>query len=249
LFSATDGAGSCEPCKGGTTSPDGANSCKIAVCTKELEYYDVAKAKCVTATDGMEAFEFSTLKSMALTDGHWRTKSTSSDIYPCPQTGACIGAKRPADGLLAMDNVTHGFSCRDGHTGPLCTICVEEYFLDASGTTCKKCADANIMEPGILVTALGILFLFVLGICNCMRRKPAADDTEDRERAIVAAPEAPAVGPAQTSQLAPHQRRALIARRAAQIKQAKKAHRVWADGGRKGKMFVAKLCWHTTRRI
>ena len=219
-FSATPGAGSCLSCPGGTTSEAAATTCDIALCRAEVEYYDSSQKQCVPAKEGMNAYEFSKLRSMSLDNGYWRTKATSAAVLECPQEGACIGDTPPANGLLAMENSTLGYSCRDGHTGPLCSVCLKDYYLDVAGQQCTKCGSQTL--SGIIGYALvGAFIMIVVAAAsyNWYRNHAHKEDAIVREAAA-----ADAVFQAHGT-----------------IGRAQKLARFWPDLSRKLKLLIAKL--------
>jgi len=65
-----------------------------------------------------------------LEDGYWRSSFSSTDVRSCKIEGACSGVN---------SNITGNY-CREGHTGPHCSVCLEGYGASVSGL-CEECEE------------------------------------------------------------------------------------------------------------
>ena len=79
----------------------------------------------------------SSVAELPLTAGHWRSTTSSAEVYTCPQKAACLGSSANAttrrrllanDTLVADDGgetvtVAGDASCAKGHVGPRCEVC------------------------------------------------------------------------------------------------------------------------------
>jgi hypothetical protein len=76
---------------------------------------------------------------------------------------ACLG------GEIAGDT-----SCADGHTGPVCDLCVQDPpYFGGRGTPCQLCSDAGDPETTIIAYAIGgavILIAILVAMAVCKRR-------------------------------------------------------------------------------
>lgn len=69
-----------------------------------------------------------------LNEGFWRASNTSSKIYQCISKGSCLG------GFVA--NETIPVKCKEGHTGPLCSVCTfyhDAKYMRQGIDGCNKC--------------------------------------------------------------------------------------------------------------
>ena len=126
------GVASCSRCedtlKGAVTERPGSTFVSSCICPPRT--YDDGKGSCAPIEEGMSAdLSGMTLASLALEGGFWRIDATSSDVRPCITPDACVGGN---------DTST---VCRDGHTGPYCALCVDNYNLDPF-MLCKKCSES-----------------------------------------------------------------------------------------------------------
>ena len=67
-------------------------------------------------------------------EGFWRSSNTSENIYQCISKKSCKG------GFLENEDVP--VECKEGHTGPICSVCsfVEGNKYMRQGTDgCAKC--------------------------------------------------------------------------------------------------------------
>ena len=71
-----------------------------------------------------------TLNTLTLKDGFWRSSAKSDNIVKCEITASCTHAS-PSD------------NCTIGHTGPICSVCMEGFNKDAVGV-CKPCSSAGV---------------------------------------------------------------------------------------------------------
>jgi len=103
----------------------------------------------------MDCEAVSSLEDAILEDGYWRTGADSAIVVKCVHgVKACKSGAPPARRLLIADGseaahdartlaatsfvVGAGFYCAEGHEGPLCAVCSEDYFLDAGAGKCEN---------------------------------------------------------------------------------------------------------------
>ena len=145
------GVTSCTRCedtlKGSITENPGSTSSSSCICP--VATYDNGEGKCIEIVEGIRNdVEGLTLEALTLFPGWWRTSNTSDDVRECLIPEACLGG-----------NSTN--LCREGHTGPYCNICVENYNLDPFGL-CKECAYSTTDLVLTIVAAFSVVILFFL---------------------------------------------------------------------------------------
>ena len=87
-----------------------------------------AKGECSTCVNGALCVDPGTkVQTMAVKAGYYRFTSDSEQIYVCP-TGDCKGGNQTGDGM-----------CREGSHGPLCSLCIDDYFLREATNRCEPC--------------------------------------------------------------------------------------------------------------
>jgi uncharacterized membrane protein len=97
------------------------------------------------------------LNTLTLEEGFWRTDATSSDVRSCVTPEACVGGN---------DTDT---TCRDGHTGPYCALCVDEYNLDPF-MLCQKCSSSkrDLIFTAVVVVLVVLTFF---GLNHFVKKK------------------------------------------------------------------------------
>jgi hypothetical protein len=98
------------------------------------------KAKVVDATSCTECLSkgsvvFCQGANIVLKEGYWRRHPDSEAILPClDAVDGCAGG-----------NITGDPSCREGHEGPLCSVCSEAHYL--SDARCVACRESDRLAP------------------------------------------------------------------------------------------------------
>jgi hypothetical protein len=104
-----------------------------------------------------------TLDTIPVVRGHWRQNPRAQYVRMCDLEEACLG------GEIAGDT-----SCADGHTGPVCDLCVQDpLHFGGRGTPCQLCSDAGDPVVTVTVYAIGgavILIAIVAAMAVCKRR-------------------------------------------------------------------------------
>ncbi|CAM9623221.1 unnamed protein product [Scytosiphon promiscuus] len=86
-----------------------------------------------------------TIESLDLSQGYWRSSSTSTVIRECYETESCTGGSEEY--------------CKIGYSGPFCAVCADGYAA-GSGYTCSKCTGARAMVTvgvGIVLSTVGVI--------------------------------------------------------------------------------------------
>jgi len=104
-----------------------------------------------------------TLDTIPVMPGHWRQNPRALYVRKCDLEEACLGAELAGD-----------VSCADGHTGPLCDLCVKDpLHFGGRGSPCQSCSDAgNPMETitFYIIGGVVVLLAVVLATAICKRR-------------------------------------------------------------------------------
>jgi len=139
----------CQACPSIYYSSEGSFECTSCL---ESYYYDNADGECYTCPEGSscDVDGTSTIDTLDLDPGHWRTSSTATFLYNCPLDHACIGGTDSSD------------YCENGYTGPLCALCASDYYFDIDQGGCRLCTSENSTVSANLVVFICILFCFVL---------------------------------------------------------------------------------------
>jgi hypothetical protein len=171
-----------------TTEQEGANSISQCVCEVGT-FASLTRAEMMQATNdssrvAADAFECRscvsiqanayaemtnctapgvTLDTIPVVQGHWRQNPRAQYVRMCDLKEACLG------GEIAGDT-----SCADGHTGPMCDLCVQDPpYFGGRGKPCQLCSDAGDPETTIIAYAIGgavILIAIVAAMAVCKRR-------------------------------------------------------------------------------
>ena len=66
----------------------------------------------------------STIAELKLKPGWWRLSPDSAEVYLCERYGACDGTRTDDGNATAtLRSGIDGLGCREGHRGPLCSVC------------------------------------------------------------------------------------------------------------------------------
>jgi len=144
------GVTSCSRCEdtlaGAITATLGSIHETACICPKTT--YDNGEGKCVEIVEGVRNdIQGLTLETLALLPGYWRVSNTSDDVRECLVAEACLGG-----------NSTE--ICREGHNGPYCNTCIENYNENPFGL-CKECTGSTKDLLFTIVTAVSVVLFFV----------------------------------------------------------------------------------------
>ena len=153
-------ASTCELCENGKfTKAQGSSECTL--CTDVVRKSTGSSNQCYCkpgwylAASGDSCEEMmegaadntprATLAELPLEEGFWRATDSSLEVKSCMVPEACVGG-----------NSTDEY-CREGHTGPYCNVCEDNYSKDVFGL-CNSCAG----EGGMMSVLLTILTLIAM---------------------------------------------------------------------------------------
>jgi len=168
-FKESFGVESCKSCdvvvKNSVTLRIGAANRSLCICPND-KYLDRQHEQCHDLLEGMyyntsAAAGGLTVTTVELENGYWRTHPFSEDIRECPVAAACIGGlgnfetrayEHYASASSAADSKAY---CRDGHHGPYCSLCDDNFSHDVFGI-CEAC---KAMDP---TGTLGSILLLII---------------------------------------------------------------------------------------
>ncbi|GMH76388.1 hypothetical protein TrLO_g509 [Triparma laevis f. longispina] len=97
-----------------------------------------------------------TLETLLVNNGFWRSSADSNKIEKCDMKEAC--SERPD---------TNGTNCREGHEGPICSVCKDGYSKNSFKGICRPCDELETLlffyigGPILLiVTLIGLYYFF-----------------------------------------------------------------------------------------
>ena len=159
--------GECIPCPHPLGSAAMSTECSICIdgfylkdpSTSPSVVHASPSMHCTECTGGVVCAANTTLASLGVPPGYWRASAFTEQIYKCDDPNTCspdhgVPSGRRRRSLAATNTDETGEYCSEGHTGPLCKVCVDkdEYLVDGR---CKECPRT--------VTRLGIVTGSVFG--------------------------------------------------------------------------------------
>ena len=164
FYSSTSGAAVCSECANvyGSeySSTEGSTLCDT--CTKS--YYRTLNESCERCpSKGITCDrEGTTLANLEIDSSFYRFSNQTAEAYSCPfGKAACLGS-----GLSNTSTSTHPRGCSQGHTGPLCGVCVRKYFLDRVENMCVDCAATDTEGAFITIAVWCFVLLAVFACCT-----------------------------------------------------------------------------------
>jgi hypothetical protein len=175
--------GVCKPCPTDSVSPEASTS--IEACACKPGYYDEAaetqKVQCVPCVTGSwcsDDTKGTTLASLPLLRGYYRTGNASNDLRRCPDFGessGCVGGVGFGEG-----------PCKDFLQGPYCRLCNVtdgSRFYSPEKSACLPCKAGAVVLPAIVCSS-AIAVIALTALCKCLRSrccpKPKTKKTERR---------------------------------------------------------------------
>jgi len=141
-----------------STTLGGASGLDDCIC--KAGYY-LTNRTCTACPHGADcSTQGTSLETLPLKAGFWRTGNQSEDVRECYTSDACIGS------INATSSV-----CADGHLGPFCERCQPDYYKTSSGR-CTRCGGTDMAS---VVVLCGVFLVFLLGLIRWLC-------TQDRER-------------------------------------------------------------------
>jgi hypothetical protein len=174
-----EGATNCSACVADyyRAKPKKRNANAPSVQNAEAAYANWECKKCPDGTQCGESYaKHRYLENLYVQPDYYRFSSTSSRVYECPldyKETNCLGK-----------NLTR--NCADKSKGPLCKLCVENYFHDDDGK-CQECGTTNLVKSlapivSVSIACVFVVLFFQLQITANFRRRVASWARQHRER-------------------------------------------------------------------
>ena len=155
-------------------------------CTCEAGYYKSPilssnlSGECIRCPDDVECNSRGvTLETLPLNDGTWRSSPNSINIETCYTESACLQPD-PDDNVVETSEISFtdtNYQCAEGHEGPICNVCSENYVKSVSGE-CVVCQPAS-SRGAAAITFLLILLPFVVFLLVKRRRRKKMEGDEN----------------------------------------------------------------------
>ena len=117
---------------------------------------------------------------IAVSPGYWRLSPLTVDMLPCPFPDACVGGNGN-DSAGTRASIGHGrrlsaetslqtvsldptSGCALGYQGPLCGVCLVDYYFDHTKQACLNCVGQGPLQLSITIIPPLIVLLVVLGV-------------------------------------------------------------------------------------
>ncbi|GMI16763.1 hypothetical protein TrLO_g12393 [Triparma laevis f. longispina] len=177
-FKPTYGTGECSSCdksavKGAIQSKtpfDSKFSCECSIgefwLDEEPEVNNNGlKAHCHKCPDGVDCSKSgSTIGELNVLPGYWRSANNSFKVEKCYNKLAC---QKDEGGENANKTGSGDYYCTDGHTGPLCNICKDDFVMSVTGE-CDQC-NMDLKVPYQLII-FGVLIVLIIVAIFAYRR-------------------------------------------------------------------------------
>ena len=99
-----------------------------------------------------------TITSLTVKPGYWRSSVESSTLYECPYgRTACPGS------MNGTNTTTEFVACKTGYVGPLCVTCDSNYFLSNDGQSCLDCGDSDSWASRIVLLVFMLILMIMAG--------------------------------------------------------------------------------------
>ena len=103
------------------------------------------------------------LDSVELLPAYWRLSGTSTILYPCATvngSSSCIGGTYAGDENEFKPEYTGSGYCLEGHTGPMCQVCMETgTYYEVELARCSTCP---VLTDSMQLPIIGLCLLLVL---------------------------------------------------------------------------------------
>jgi hypothetical protein len=110
--------------------------------------------QCLTCPDGTDCLEPGiTVESLPLKQGYWRSNPSSYNIEECYTKRACTHPVR----TRTADKFNATNQCTEGHTGPICNVCLKGYAKSVTGE-CDMCVYESSVPDEMYVPPPPLLF-------------------------------------------------------------------------------------------
>ena len=148
----------CIPCPYRLSSTEGSSTCSFCDDTFYLVDGNITTTvlfsdpseHCLNCPNNTSCDANIDVQGIELNEGFWRLSKNTATIYPCTaDSNACVGSIEDTVGY-----------CKEGHSGPLCTVCLEnnQFF----SFTEKQCINCPAIWAQLLIIVGGIAFMTII---------------------------------------------------------------------------------------
>ena len=141
----------CTPCPLQRTSDPGSTVCGDCV---ERTYLDPETQQCEECLARAQCHAGSTLATLDIESGFWRSDPQSKEIFECPAVSSCTGGI----GNTGREDLI----CSDNFVGRLCSLCDVGYYRSTGSGECRRCNKASKEFVYIVTTITIVLMIFIL---------------------------------------------------------------------------------------
>lgn len=149
-FQDKTGNDTCQNCPGDSVATAARTSCECP----RFKYWEELRPVCSKCPEGAYCEERgNTFSSLVAKEGYWRARNDSLTFYRCLVRSNCVGGQPEARESTSP--------CKPHHTGPLCHLCEENYYL-TGGDSCSECpegASSWLFLVGILLIVVIFIWL------------------------------------------------------------------------------------------
>ena len=137
--------------------------------------FENADGECDPCLDGaLCEEEGTTLATLTVMQGYWRSGVDSEYIYVCPSVHACPGSSGPSS----------GGGCRIGFIGPTCATCESNFFFSWSGKTCEPCEKGSSHLASVVVASCIILLFGGVAVLNFVAGSVVVENQEQQQQEV-----------------------------------------------------------------
>mmetsp|Transcript_106080 Transcript_106080/g.306893 ORF Transcript_106080/g.306893 Transcript_106080/m.306893 type:complete len:646 (-) Transcript_106080:221-2158(-) len=129
-----------------------------------------------------------TIESMRIKDGFYRHSRASAQTFECRHPNACAGTSTdPESDDVEKMRLEGDELCRVGFTGPLCSTCNDDYYLDGVDEVCVACDSKEAAKQSqsaskeILPIVVGVVFTLVIVVVAAVSMPGSVQDWYNRK--------------------------------------------------------------------
>jgi len=150
-YSGANGSQTCDKCRSPQYSTLGSTHCNIC----EEKYY-LGNKGCLPCPENSECPVGTSLHSIVINDGYWRSSYKSLEILKCSASildwSACVGG------------ANHTQYCQPNSQGPYCSICELNYHKSSGAEPCEYCRPKQYMVDAKMFVLYTAFLLVVAGV-------------------------------------------------------------------------------------
>jgi hypothetical protein len=129
--------------------------------------FDPTSGKCIECMENAECLGGDVI---SVDEGYWRQCHHCHDVLACRHLDYCLGG------------TDVGTQCREGHEGPLCNVCMEDYAFSAD-LTCAQCSSAST-NATVIIPIVALCVVAVVAILLYMNRDFVQQKVEELQEFV-----------------------------------------------------------------